>query len=118
MTRFRDRTAATALAALGGTLGLHRFYLEGAGGWRPWLYPAFAWTLVPTFAGFVEALAFAVTPDDRWDARWNAGTDRRNRSGALVVVLAVATLLGAATLFFTLVAFAAGRWSGARETFF
>ena len=62
---FKNKTIATLLASLGGTLGLHRFYLHGAKRLLPWLYPLFAWTLVPTFIGFIEALRFALTPDDQ-----------------------------------------------------
>ena len=115
--RFKNRTVATALAACGGTLGLHRFYLLGAGRWWPWLYVLFAWTLIPTFAGFVEALRFAVTPDDRWDLRWNPTSSRRNHSGAVVVILAALTLLGGLVLLMTLISFGLGHYFGAGETF-
>lgn len=116
--RFRDKTIATLLAAAGGTLGLHRFYLVGARRWWPWLYPAFAWTLIPTFAGFIEALRFATTPDDRWDERWNPGSSRKSRSGWPVVILAVATLFGGVLLLMTLLAYSLGRLFGAGESFF
>ena len=115
---FRNKTLATLLAALGGTFGLHRFYLQGPRRVLPWLYVAFSWTTVPTFAGFVEALRFAVTPDDRWDARWNAGSSTTSRSGWLVILLAVATMLGGVTLLMTLLSFAIGRVVGSGETFF
>jgi len=41
MSSFKNKTVATILAAFGGTLGLHRFYLEGSSRWRPWLYPIY-----------------------------------------------------------------------------
>jgi len=115
---FKNKTVATALAAAGGTLGLHRFYLVGAGRWLPWAYVLFAWTLIPTFAGFVEALRFALTPDERWDARWNATSSRRSDSGPVVIVLAILTLFGGLVLLMTLISFALGRYFGAGETFF
>lgn len=115
---FRDKTIATLLAALGGTFGLHRFYLDGPRRARPWLYAVFSWTAIPTFVGFVEALTFALTPDERWDARWNAGTGRSSRSGWFVILLAVLTFLGGATLLMTLIAFAIGRYVGSGESFF
>lgn len=115
---FKNKTVATALAAIGGTFGLHRFYLVGAGRWLPWIYVVFSWTLVPTFAGFIEALRFATTPDEKWDACWNGATPRRNHSGAIVVLLAIATLLGGLILLLTLISFALGRYFGAGETFF
>jgi TM2 domain-containing membrane protein YozV len=116
--RFRDKSVATLLAALGGTFGLHRFYLHGAQRVLPWLYVAFSWTLVPTFAGFVEALVFALMPDERWDARWNADLARTSASGWPVVLLAVLTFLGGATLLMTTIAFVVGRVVGSGETFF
>jgi TM2 domain-containing membrane protein YozV len=41
MNRFKNKTLATLLAALAGTFGAHRFYLNGASGWLPWAYPAY-----------------------------------------------------------------------------
>ena len=115
---FKNKTLATLLAALGGTLGLHRFYLEGGGRLLPWLYPLFCWTLVPTFAGFIEALRFALTPDERWDARWNAAAGRASDSGWPVILLAVLTMAGGVTLLMTVLSFAIGRYVGSGETFF
>ncbi len=115
---FRDKTLATLLAAIGGTVGAHRFYLHGPRRWWPWLYPLFAWTLIPTFAGFIEALRFALTPDERWDAHWNAQAGRTSRSGWLVILLAILTMLGGMTLLMTLLSFAIGRFVGSGETFF
>ena len=116
--RFRNKTVATALAGLGGTFGLHRFYLQGSSTVLPWLYVVFCWTLIPTFAGFIEALRFALTPDERWDARWNAGTPMRSRSSWFVILLAALTFFGAVTLLMTLLSFAIGRYVGSGETFF
>ncbi len=114
---FKNKTLATLLASAGGTFGLHRFYLEGAGRLLPWLYVAFCWTSIPTFAGFIEALRFALTPDERWDARWNAEAGRSSASGWLAILLAVLTLLGGMTLLMTLLSFAIGRWVGSGESF-
>ena len=114
---FKNKTIATLLASLGGTLGLHRFYLHGARRLLPWLYPLFAWTLVPTFIGFIEALRFALTPDDKWDAKWNAASSRKNRSGWLVIIVAALTLLGSMVLLMTMISFGLGRYYGADESF-
>jgi TM2 domain-containing membrane protein YozV len=116
--RFRNKTVATLLAALAGTFGAHRFYLEGRERWLPWIYVILCWTLLPTFAGFIEALRFALTPDERWDARWNAGASRHSDSGWLVIAVAVLTFFGAITLLMTLLSFAIGRYVGSGETFF
>ncbi len=114
---FKNKTTATLLASLGGSLGLHRFYLIGARRLWPWLYPLFAWTLVPTFAGFIEALRFALTPDQKWDAKWNAESSTTNHSGWLVIIVAALTLFGSMVLFMTLISFALGRYFGAGESF-
>ena len=97
--RFKNKTIATLLASLGGTLGLHRFYLHGPSGWLPWLYPLFSMTLIPTYIGFVEAIVFALTPDEKWDARHNAGSGQQYDTGwpvPLMLVLGLA--LGATAL--------------------
>lgn len=114
---FRNKTVATALAALGGTFGLHRFYLSGRRTPRPWLYVLFCWTLIPTFAGFGEALFFALMPDEKWDAQWNAGTGRSSASGWPVILLAVLTFLGGMTLLMTILSFVIGRAVGSGESF-
>jgi TM2 domain-containing membrane protein YozV len=115
---FRSKLVAVLLAGLAGTFGLHRFYLVGPRRALPWLYLGFCWTLVPTFAGFVEALVFALTPDERWDARWNAGTGRTSDSGWPVIGLAVLTFFGAMVLLMTILSFVIGRVVGSGETFF
>ncbi|MEO8938089.1 MAG: NINE protein [Burkholderiaceae bacterium] len=115
---FRNKTIATLLAALGGTFGLHRFYLVGPRRLLPWLYVAFCWTMIPTFVGFIEALRFALTPDERWDARWNAGSGRTSDSGWLVILLAILTMTGGMTLLMTVLSFAIGRYVGSGESFF
>jgi TM2 domain-containing membrane protein YozV len=117
MAAFKNKTIATLLAALGGTLGLHRFYLNGAKTPLPWMYPLFAWTLIPTFAGFIEAVFFSLTPDEKWDAKWNARSSEKNHSGWLVIIVAGLTLLGGMVLFMTLISFALGWYFGAGESF-
>lgn len=114
---FKNKTIATLLASLGGTLGLHRFYLHGAKRLLPWLYPLFSWTLIPTFIGFLEAVRFALTPDAKWDAQWNATSSERNRSGWLVIIVAALTLLGSMVLLMTLISFGLGSYYGAGESF-
>ena len=113
MKSFKNKTLATLLAAVGGTLGLHRFYLHGTGDWRGYAYPAvtlagmlgaLVWLPLLTIAlavpitGFLEALNFALNPDARWDQRWNAGSGRENDSGWAVIIIAILTLAIGATL--------------------
>jgi hypothetical protein len=74
--RPRSKMLATWLAILGGSLGLHRFYLHGLGDRWGWLYP------LPTLAG-----AYGV-----WRMR-ELGVD--DRLGGVLVPLLGATLAAA-----------------------
>jgi len=118
-TGFKHPTLAALLAAVSGWLGLHRFYLHGSNDWRPWLYPAvtligmlasLVWlpalmlSVIVLYTAFIEALVFALMADEKWDARWNAGTGRSNDSGWGVVFIAVLTLAIGVTLLMTLLA--------------
>ena len=53
--KLKPKTAhrGVLLAALGGTLGLHRFYLDDR---RGWLYVLLCWSGLPTVIGLMEAL--------------------------------------------------------------
>ena len=123
MRRPRSKTLATWLAVLGGTLGLHRFYLYG---WRDpvgWLYPwptllglagvqrmrAFgqddrvAWVLIPLLGlaisvAMLSAIVYGLTPDERWAARHNPGQPPRATGWLPVLGVIVALLLGASVL--------------------
>lgn len=119
----RSKTVATWLAVLGGTLGLHRFYLHG---WRDvwgWLYPwptliglagvqrmrAFgqddhvAWVLIPILglsitAAMLTAIVYGLTPDERWSARHNPGQPVQRTGWLPVLGVIVALLVGASVL--------------------
>ena len=121
MTFFRHKALAALLASLTGALGLNRVYLGQRLWWLPlvvtlialplligvknWYQtPAFFVLMVPVIAGFIQALIIALMPDDRFDARFNAGQARRNRSGWDAVLVAVATLMGGATVLMTTIA--------------
>lgn len=118
---FRRKSVAALLAFVGGSLGLHRVYLARPRWWLPlavtaamlplligvrnWYQtPAFFVLMVPVVAGFVEALVLALMPDEKFDARFNAGADRRNSSGWDAVLVAIATLLVGATILMTVIA--------------
>jgi len=58
----------------------------------------------PVTAGFIQALLIALMPDERFDARFNAGLERRNRSGWDAVLVAIATLAGGAIALMTTLA--------------
>lgn len=120
MKHFRHKALAALMASLTGALGFNRLYLGQPLWWLPlgvtlialplligvdnWYQtPAFFVVMVPVIAGFMQALFIALTPDDRFDARFNAGQQRRNRSGWDAVLVAVATLfIGAAVLMTTI----------------
>lgn len=107
--KFRHKAFAALLAAAGGAFGLNRAYLGQSGWWLPlgitllclplligvknWYQtPAFFVLVIPVVSGFIQALFIALTPDAQFDARFNAGADRRNRSGWDAVLVAVASL--------------------------
>lgn len=109
MPRFRHKALAALLAAVTGALGLNRAYLGQALWWLPlgvtlgalplligvrnWYQtPAFFVSMVPVVAGFIQALVLALMPDEKFDARFNANTARRNRSGWDAVLVAIASL--------------------------
>jgi len=132
--RHRSKTLATWIALVGGGLGLHRFYLHGwRDGWG-WLHPlpfalglwgvqrartlgqddALSWLLIPLLGAvlaqsMLAAIIYGLTPDERWNARHNAG-GRPSRSGwAAVIGVVLALFVGAGVLMATL-AFSAQRY--------
>ena len=130
----KSKTLATWLALLGGCLGLHRFYLHGFRDGVGWLFPLptllgaygiermnqfgqndrLAWLLIPLLgfaisAAMLSALVCGLTPDEKWDARFNPGAPAQ-RSGWLVIIgVIVALMLGAGVLMAT-IAFSSQRW--------
>lgn len=109
MPRFRHKALAALLAAVTGALGLNRAYLGQRFWWLPlgvtlgalplllgvrnWYQtPAFFVAMVPVIAGFLQALVLALMPDEKFDARFNANIERRNRSGWDAVLVAIASL--------------------------
>jgi len=114
--RFRHKALAGLLAFLLGWAGAHWWYLGRRHGWLPLLFsllalgtafraetwyfhPGFFLFLLPAVAGFIEALVICLTPDAKFDAKYNAGSDRRNESGWGAVLVAAATLaIGTAIL--------------------
>ena len=92
----KNKTIAAWLAFLGGPLGLHRFYLYGAGDMLGWLLPVptalglygierlqqwgqddqLSWLLIPllgfTMAGCALcAIIYGLMPPEKWNARFN-----------------------------------------------
>ena len=115
---FRRKSLAALLAFLLGALGAHRIYLGRPRWWLPlavtaltlplligvrnWYQtPAFFVLMVPVVAGFIEALAIALMPDEKFDARFNAGDECRNTSGWDAVLVAIVTLMVGTTVLIT-----------------
>lgn len=117
MTQHKNKTIATALAFLLGGLGVHRFYLKGSVDRLGLLHlcclpaaglvygigrgPNPFWVLLPILvsciAGWIEGLVIGLTPDDKWDARYNPGSGRASQSNWVVVLIVVLTTLVGAT---------------------
>jgi TM2 domain len=117
MSNHKNKTLATALAFLLGGFGVHRFYLRGGVDRLGLLHvcsvplagmvyglgqaPNPFWTLLPVFisyiVGFIEALVIGVTPDEKWDAKFNASSGRQSHSNWVLAVLLVLTMLVGAT---------------------
>lgn len=120
---YRSKTIATWLAVLGGTLGLHRLYLRGLGDVLAWLHPVptgigllgvlrmremgqddvLSWLLIPVFGLMIAqamlcAIVYGLTPDEKWEARHNAGFPPRSTGWGPVLGVIVALLLGAGVL--------------------
>ncbi len=130
----RSKTMATWLAFIAGSMGLHRFYLHGlrdAWGWLhvpPTLLGLYgvermlelgqddrlAWALIPLLglalaASMLAAIIYGLTPDERWNARYNAGANSRP-SGWLAVFGVVGALFVGATVLIATIAFSGQRY--------
>jgi len=127
----RSRPLAGALALVTGWLGLHRLYLRSRA-W--WIYPMFSmpllgwalraepWFRQPGFFAFsamvvitlIEAIVIGLTSDARWDARHNPHSGRASANRWAPVLIAIASLIGAAMLGMTVMAIALEGWFNAR----
>ncbi|RJG20593.1 NINE protein [Massilia cavernae] len=119
----KNKTIATFLAMLLGGFGVHRFYLRGSldrlgllhltsvpiAGMVYGLAPEADWffkalPIVTSYCvGFIEALVIGLTPDEKFDAKFNAGSGQTSSSSWILAVLLVATMMfGAVTLIGTI----------------
>jgi hypothetical protein len=130
----KSKTWATWITVLGGCLGLHRFYLYGFGDRWGWLHPwpsllgwigvhrmqtlgqddRLAWALIPLLglmiAGtMLTAIVYGLTPDEKWNARHNAGRTAAESGWGAVLGVVLALLVGGSALMAT-IAFSAQRY--------
>ncbi len=126
-TARRSKTAATWLAVLGGSLGLHRFYLHGRRDLRGWLYwpptllglagvqrmrafgqdDGWAWLLIPLLGlsvscAMLGAILIGLTADERWAARHNPGLALQATGWGPVLGVITALMIGATVLLGTI----------------
>ncbi len=129
----KSKTLATWIAVIGGLFGLHRFYLHGFRDVQGWLFfvptlvgwqgvqrmrdlgadDRIAWLLLPVLgvtiaATMSTAIVYGLTPDERWNLRFNPGAAPR-ASGWLVIVGVLAALAIGATALMATIAFSAQR---------
>ena len=68
-----------------------------------WDNPPFLLLIVPIAAGFIEALVFALKPDEKFDRKYNPESGRTTHTGWGPVLAAIAaTFLGGTVLMFGL----------------
>ena len=131
---YKSKTLATWIALLGGSVGLHRFYLHGIRdpwGWLfvgPTLVGAYgvlrmrrfggddhlAWVLIPILGltlavAMITAIIHGLTTDDSWNARFNRCGRSHSSDWSTVLGVAIALFVGAGVLMATL-AFSAQRY--------
>jgi hypothetical protein len=132
---YKSKTLVAWIALLGGGLGLHRFYLYGPRDIWGWLWPLptlaglygvervltlgqddqLAWLLVPLLglalaSAMLAAIVYGLTPDERWNERFNPSGDRTHQAGWGVVFAVVLSLLVGATVLMSTIAFSGQRY--------
>lgn len=123
----RSKTLATWIALLGGSLGLHRFYLHGLRDALGWLHlpptllglwgvsrmrefgqdDTLSWVLIPLLGLMVaqaclHAIVYGLTPDERWDERRNGGRPGPGTGWGPVLGVIAALMVGAGVLMATI----------------
>jgi hypothetical protein len=136
--RAPSKAVATWLALVGGSLGLHRFYLHGARDLWAWLHPlptlvgaygfwrmrefgvddARGALLVPFLgvmlaATMLQAIFYGLTSDVRWAARHGDAAGRARPAWPTLVAVAIALAVGASIAVAT-IAFTAQRYFESR----
>jgi hypothetical protein len=124
---YRSKTVAAWLALLLGSLGAHRLYLHGLRDRRAWLYPmptlvglagvlrmrnlgpedGLSALLVPLLGitlsiAMLAAIVIALTPDEKWDARYNPDQAVHSTAWGPVLAAMAGLFVGAAVLLSTI----------------
>jgi hypothetical protein len=121
--RGKNKTLAAVLAVLGGTLGLHRFYLRGLGDWIGWLHPIpaalgwwgvdrvltygqddkLSWVLIPLLGmtiavSCLTGIVYALSDREKWNRWFNPTLPQDANAGAThwltIATLVLALLMG------------------------
>ncbi len=120
----KNKTVATLLALLLGSVGLHRFYLHGLKDRWGWLHavslplsallllsnpelPLLINTLplvISTLTASIETFVLGLMPDEKWDLRYNPASGIKSDSGWPVALMMVVNLFCGATLLLTVLA--------------
>ncbi|AEC20539.1 putative inner membrane protein [Pusillimonas sp. T7-7] len=116
----RSKAVAAWLACLLGVFGIHAWYMGRARAWLWTLFtvlmlvltqlypvwwdsPPFLVLIIPIAAGYIEALIFALKPDEKFDEKYNAGSGQTTRTGwGPVIAAIVTTFVGGTVLMFGL----------------
>jgi hypothetical protein len=130
----KSKTLATWITLVGGSLGLHRFYLYGFRDLLGWLHPwptliglygiqrveqfgqddHLSWALIPLLglmvaASMLTAIVYGLMDDRKWDARFNPDGTPTHSGWAAVIGVILALMLGAGVLMAT-IAFSGQRY--------
>lgn len=130
----KSRTLATWLAIVGGTFGLHRFYLHGVKDFWAWMHPLptlvgltglwrvqqfgqddpTSWLMLPVLgfmvaAAMLQAIAIGLTREERWTPKFSPGGTFAEAGWLTVMGVVVALMLGAGVLMAT-IAFSGQRY--------
>ena len=123
----KSKTLATWIALIGGSLGLHRFYLHGLRDIVGWLHPLptligiygiervqrfgqddqLSWALIPILGFMVAgsmltAIVYGLMDDEKWDARYNTDGPPSHSGWSAVIGVILALMLGAGVLMATI----------------
>ncbi|MDQ7969991.1 MAG: TM2 domain-containing protein [Oxalicibacterium faecigallinarum] len=124
--RHKNKMIAMLLAVFLGGTGAHRFYLHGKHDFLAWNYllalllfifalivtrGPHSWTIsvlalfpISIYLGWIEALVIGLTPDEKWDARFNTQSGQTSNSRWPIAVLLVLTFAIGITAFLVSIA--------------